>query len=275
MNNYHSVGFLSACNIIESVHLKEILDRLARGKISVEEAQKMLSLHSIEYVEDLAKLDVGRDMRRGMPEVVFGENKIYSDLTKIVDAALKRKGSVIISRINNDHMKKLQKLLSKKGKVIASERARTLVVSKNRISNTKGKVGIITAGTSDIAVAEEARLMAEAMGCKVMKSYDVGIAGMHRIFPVLKEMVANEVDAIVVVAGMEGALASVVSTMVDIPVIGVPTSVGYGFGSDGFAALASMLQSCTTGLAVMNIDNGIGAGALAGIIANRIARYRR
>ncbi len=261
--------------MIKGVQLKDILDKVAKGKMSTEEAQKMLSLHSIEYVEDLAKLDVGREMRRGMPEVVFGENKIYSDLTKIADAALKRKGSVIISRINNDHMKKLQKFLNKKGKVTASERARTLVVNKNKIGNTKGKVGIITAGTSDIAVAEEARLMVEAMGCKVMYNYDVGIAGMHRLFPVLKEMIANEVDAIVVVAGMEGALASVVSTMVDVPVIGVPTSVGYGFGSDGFAALASMLQSCTTGLAVMNIDNGIGAGALAGIIANRIARYKK
>lgn len=254
---------------------KDILEKVAKGKMSIEEAQKMLSLHSIEYVEELAKLDVGRDMRRGMPEVVFGENKTYSDLAKIVDAALKRKGSVIISRVNEDHMKKLIKFLNKKGKVVASERARTLVVSKNKFSNTKGKVGIITAGTSDIAVAEEARLMAESMGCKVMVNYDVGIAGMHRLFPVLKEMVANEVDAIIVVAGMEGALPSVVSTLVDIPVIGVPTSVGYGFGSNGFAALASMLQSCTTGLAVMNIDNGIGAGALAGIIAKRISRYKK
>ncbi|MFQ5941241.1 MAG: nickel pincer cofactor biosynthesis protein LarB [Nitrososphaerales archaeon] len=256
------------------MQLKDILDRLAKGQISVEEAQKMVSLHSIEYVEDLAKLDIGRDARRGMPEVVFGENKSYIDLTKIVGSALKRKRSVIISRINNNHIKHLKRFVRKKGKVVASQRARTLVVSRNKVSNTKGKIGIITAGTSDIGVAEEARLMGEAMGCRVIVNYDVGIAGMHRLFPVLKDMIHKEVDAIVVVAGMEGALASVVSTMVDLPVIGVPTSVGYGFGSDGFAALASMLQSCTTGLAVMNIDNGIGAGALAGIIANRVARYK-
>ncbi|MEM2760979.1 MAG: nickel pincer cofactor biosynthesis protein LarB [Nitrososphaerales archaeon] len=257
------------------MEVRDILERLAKGMINVEDAQKMLSLHSIEYVEDLARLDVGRETRRGMPEVVFGESKSYSDLVKIVNTSLKRKGSVIISRINNDHMSKLKKFLRNKGKIVASERAKTLVVSRNGIRNTSGRVGIITAGTSDIAVAEEARLMAEAMGCKVMTSYDVGIAGMHRLFPVLKEMIANEVDAIVVVAGMEGALASVVSAMVNVPVIGVPTSVGYGFGSDGFAALASMLQSCTTGLAVMNIDNGIGAGALAGIIANRVSRYKK
>lgn len=262
--------------MIVSMQVKEILEKLAKGKISAEEAQRMLSLHTIEYVEDLAKLDIGRDMRKGLPEVVYAENKTYPDLTKIANAALKRKGLVIISKINNNHIKQLQKFLKKGNvKVTVSERARTLVASKNKIANSGGSVGIITAGTSDIAVAEEARLMVEAMGCKAITSYDVGIAGMHRIFPVLKQMLANDVDAIIVVAGMEGALASVVTTLVDVPVIGVPTSVGYGFGSDGFAALASMLQSCTFGLAVMNIDNGIGAGALAATIANRMARYKK
>ena len=258
------------------MQVKDILEKLAKGNISVKEAQRMLSLHTVEYVEDLAKLDIGRDMRKGVPEVVYGENKTYSDLTKIADAALKRRGSVIISKINDNQIKKLQKFLQKKRAVVTvSERARTLVASKNKTSSSGGNVGIITAGTSDIAVAEEARLMVEAMGCKAMTSYDVGIAGMHRMFPVLKEMISNNVDAIIVVAGMEGALASVVTTLVDVPVIGVPTSVGYGFGSEGFAALASMLQSCTFGLAVMNIDNGIGAGALAGTIANRISRYKK
>lgn len=258
------------------MRVKEILEKLAKGKISIEEAQKMLSLHTIEYVEDLAKLDIERDMRKGVPEVIYGENKTYPVLTKIADAALKRKGTVIISKLNNNHISKLRRFLQKKrARVTVSERARVLVANMNKVTNSGGKVGIITAGTSDIAVAEEARLMVEAMGCKAMTSYDVGIAGMHRLFPVLKEMLANDVDAIIVVAGMEGALASVVTTLVDVPVIGVPTSVGYGFGSDGFAALASMLQSCTFGLAVMNIDNGIGAGALAATIANRITRYKK
>jgi len=261
--------------VIAGVQVKDILERLAKGKMSVKEAHRMLSLHTVEYVEDFAKLDIGRSMRKGVPEVVYGENKNYSDLTKIADAALKRGGSVIISKINDDHIHKLQKFLKRKANVTISERARTLVASRNKIPNSGGRVGIITAGTSDIAVAEESRLMVEAMGCKAMTSYDVGIAGMHRMFPVLKDMIANDVDAIIVVAGMEGALASVVTTLVDVPVIGVPTSVGYGFGSDGFAALASMLQSCTFGLAVMNIDNGIGAGALAATIANRITRYKK
>jgi NCAIR mutase (PurE)-related protein len=130
----------------------------------------------------------------------------------------------------------------------------------------------MAAGTSDIGVAEEARLVAKAMGCKAMASYDVGIAGMHRLFPALKEMMSQNVGAIVVVAGMEGALASVVASMVDIPIVGVPTSIGYGFGANGMAALASMLQSCTLGLAVVNIDNGVGAGAYAASIARRMKK---
>jgi NCAIR mutase (PurE)-related protein len=114
--------------------------------------------------------------------------------------------------------------------------------------------------------------MAKAMGCITLQSYDVGIAGIHRVFPALKQMMSENVGAIVVVAGMEGALPSVVTSMVNVPVVGVPTSVGYGFGSDGVAALASMLQSCTLGLSVVNIDNGIGAGAFAALICNQLDR---
>jgi NCAIR mutase (PurE)-related protein len=134
---------------------------------------------------------------------------------------------------------------------------------------TAAKIGIMAAGTSDVGVAEEARLVAKAMGCESIASYDIGIAGMHRLFPALKEMIGQGVGAIAVVAGMEGALASVVASMVDVPVVGVPTSVGYGFGGNGVAALASMLQSCTLGLAVVNIDNGVAAGAYAASIAKK------
>ena len=133
----------------------------------------------------------------------------------------------------------------------------------------RGKIGIITAGTSDIGVAEEAKLMCESMNCECITSYDIGIAGLHRTFPILKEFVKKDVDVIIVAAGMEGALASVVSSMVNVPVVGVPTSVGYGYGEKGIAALASMLQSCALGLSVVNIDNGIGAGAVAAKIANQ------
>ncbi len=141
---------------------------------------------------------------------------------------------------------------------------------------TNAKIGVISAGTSDVGVAEEARIVSKAMGCEAITSYDVGIAGMgmHRLFPALKEMFKQEIDAIVVVAGMEGALASVVASMVDIPVVGVPTSIGYGFGANGIGALASMLQSCTLGLAVVNIDNGIGGGVYAASIAKRMTRRK-
>ena len=128
----------------------------------------------------------------------------------------------------------------------------------------------MTAGTSDIGVAEESRLMCEAMNCKCITSYDVGVAGIQRIFPILKKMIEADVDCIIVAAGMEGALATLVSTLVDIPIIGIPTSVGYGYGEKGIAALASMLQSCSLGLSVVNIDNGIAAGGIAANIANRV-----
>ncbi|MFB5629503.1 MAG: nickel pincer cofactor biosynthesis protein LarB, partial [Nitrosarchaeum sp.] len=151
----------------------------------------------------------------------------------------------------------------------------SLVLFKTPIAFKGGKVGILAAGTSDIGVAEEARLMCEAMNCKCITSYDVGVAGIQRIFPILKEMISEEVDCIIVVAGMEGALATLVSSMVDTPVIGIPTSVGYGYGGKGIAALASMLQSCSLGLSVVNIDNGIAAGAISANIANRAIQKNR
>ena len=135
-----------------------------------------------------------------------------------------------------------------------------------------GKVGIITAGTSDIPVAEEARVILEQGGCETICSYDIGIAGIHRLFPKISHMVEEEVNVIIVCAGMEGALPSVVAGLVDIPVIGVPTSVGYGIGADGKAAVYSMLQSCAPGLSVVNIDNGFGAAIDALTIVQTIAR---
>ncbi len=256
--------------------LLEILDSLRLGKISVPKAQKLLSLHSVEKVEDFAKLDVGRKFRRGIPEVIFAEKKDLSELKKIILVALSRSDSVLVSHINKNEYKKIL-LFSKRNKLKTKlgKNSTSIFFFKKSLNFTGGCVGIITAGTSDIGVAEEARLMCEAMRCRCICNYDVGIAGLHRIFPIVKKMIKEEVDAIVVVAGMEGALASIVSSLVDIPVIGVPSSVGYGYGEKGVAALAAMLQSCTLGLSVVNIDNGIGAGAFAANIANRNARKTR
>ncbi|MDE1862066.1 MAG: nickel pincer cofactor biosynthesis protein LarB [Thaumarchaeota archaeon] len=251
--------------------LMEILKSLEMGEMSASRAKKLLSLHSIERIEDLAKFDVGRRMRRGIPEVVFAQNKNLGDLKKIILGALARTDCVLVSRINEDHYKRVISFSKRHHLRIQTGKNTTSILFFKKISLSGGKVGVVTAGTSDIGIAEEARLMCEAMGCKSITSYDVGIAGLHRIFPIIKRLVGEEVDAIVVVAGMEGALASVVSALVDIPVIGVPSSVGYGYGAKGVAALASMLQSCTLGLSVVNIDNGIGAGAFAANIANRAA----
>lgn len=252
--------------------LRTILDRFARGAISLEDAQKEIAIHAIEHVEDIAKLDIGREPRKGLPEIILAERKEYADTVKIAATAAKRSGRAVVSRIKKRDLKRLVAALQKKGlKVETGRNSSTILVSQKPIAQKRGTIGIVAAGTSDIGVAEEARLVAEAMGCRVITSYDVGIAGMHRLFPALKEMLSKKVGSIVVVAGMEGALASVVASMVDVPVIGVPTSVGYGFGSEGVAALASMLQSCTLGLAVVNIDNGVGAGAFAASIAKRSA----
>jgi NCAIR mutase (PurE)-related protein len=256
--------------------LRTILEKFAKGAITAEEAQKEISIHSIEHIDNIAKLDVGREMRKGLPEIVFAERKEYADTLRIAQAAVKRNGRVVVSRIKKKDLAKLASALRKKGlSVEVGKNSTTILVAGSKLQKQKqalGMVGIMAAGTSDIGVAEEARLVAEAMGCDVITSYDIGIAGMHRMFPALKEMLAKKVGAIVVVAGMEGALASVVASMVDVPVVGVPTSVGYGFGADGIAALASMLQSCTLGLAVVNIDNGVGAGAFAASIAKSATR---
>ena len=256
------------------MELTKILESLDLGKISVSKARKLLSLYSVEKIEDFAKLDVGRRLRRGIPEVIFAEKKQLTDLKKIILNATPRSEFVLVSRINKDYYKKIL-LFSRRNKLKTKVgRNTTSILFYKKLHSSGGKVGILTAGTSDIGVAEEARLMCEAMGCECISSYDVGIAGLHRVFPMIKKMIHEEVDAIIVVAGMEGALASIVSSLVDIPVIGVPSSVGYGYGEKGIAALASMLQSCTLGLSVVNIDNGIGAGAFAANVANRSVRKR-
>ena len=247
------------------MNLIEILESLKLGKISVTKAKKLLSLHSIEKIEDIAKFDVGRKFRRGIPEVIFAEKKQLVDLKKILLAAISRSDPVLVSKINKNDFKKIASFSNKnKIKTKIGKNTTSILFFKKIIKPYGSRVGILTAGTSDIGIAEEARLMAEAMGCMCTCSYDVGIAGLHRVFPI-----RADVDAIVVVAGMEGALPSIVSSLVDIPVIGVPSSIGYGYGEKGVAALASMLQSCTLGLSVVNIDNGIGAGAIAANIANR------
>ncbi|KFM21450.1 putative N5-carboxyaminoimidazole ribonucleotide mutase protein [Marine Group I thaumarchaeote SCGC AAA799-B03] len=253
----------------------EILKAVKSGKISVNDAKKLLSLYSIEEIEGIAKIDINRRKRRGIPEIIFAETKELDEIKKIIKRTLEKSNYVIVSRLKKTDYSKIQTFAKKlKVKVKTGKKSSTLLLFKKPIKFQGGKVGILTAGTSDIGVAEEARLVCEAMNCKCITSYDFGVAGIQRIFPILKEMVEEDVDCIIVAAGMEGALATLVSTLVDIPIIGIPTSVGYGYGEKGIAALASMLQSCSLGLSVVNIDNGIAAGGIAANIANRTIRKK-
>lgn len=255
------------------MEINEILGSLEAGKISVSNAKKLLSLYSIEKIEEFAKIDTGRRNRRGMPEVIFAENKELDETKKIIKKVFEKSNSLVVSRITKEDYPKIISYVKKlKIKVRTGRKSSSVLLYKKPIKFEGGRVGILTAGTSDIGVAEESRLVCEAMNCKCITSFDVGVAGIHRIFPILKEMISEDVDCIIVVAGMEGALATLVSSMVDIPIIGVPTSVGYGYGEKGIASLASMLQSCTLGMSVVNIDNGIAAGAIAANIANRASR---
>jgi len=253
------------------LNVEQIFQSLQKGKISPSKAKKLLSLYSIEKIGIIAQIDTGRKNRKGIPEIILGERKQLLDLKKIIKKTLSKNNEVLVSRIKKkDYSKILEFSKKNKYKIKSGKNTSALLIYKNNIKKTGGKVGIIAAGTSDIGVGEEARLVCESMNCDCLCSYDVGIAGLHRIFPVLKQFVESEVGAIIVVAGMEGALASIVSSIADVPVIGVPTSIGYGYGEKGVAALASMLQSCSLGLTVVNIDNGVGAGAAAANIANRI-----
>jgi NCAIR mutase (PurE)-related protein len=253
------------------LNIEQIFQSLQKGKISPSKAKKLLSLYSIEKIGSIAQIDTGRKNRKGIPEIILGERKQLLDLKKIIKKTLSKNNEVLVSRIKKkDYSKILEFSKKNKYKIKKGKNTTALLIYKNNIKKTGGKVGIIAAGTSDVGVGEEARLVCESMNCDCLCSYDVGIAGLHRIFPVLKQFVESEVGAIIVVAGMEGALASIVSSIADVPVIGVPTSIGYGYGEKGVAALASMLQSCSLGLTVVNIDNGVGAGAAAANIANRI-----
>lgn len=248
--------------------MKNVLQQLLEGNISLDEAEKRLKTMQIAELEDFAKIDTARDIRTGFPEAIFAEGKSDDEIVKIIKGC-SGAGRVLVTRLEEERYLKIKnelKFLSDEGfKVEYNPKARILLIKDHEIEKN-GKIGIITAGTSDIPVAEEARIMAEEAGCEVLTSYDVGVAGIHRLFSQIRMMLEEEVKALIVVAGMEGALPSVVAGLVDVPVIGVPTSVGYGVGAGGFAALNSMLQSCAPGIAVVNIDNGFGAAVFAATV---------
>ncbi len=225
-----------------------------------------------------AQPDFDRARRKGVPEVILAERKTPDEAISIARAFLERTGRAILSRVGTELEARLRAEFAGEAELEWIPAARAAVLRRPDFvrPQTGGRVGVITAGTSDIPVAEEAALLCREMGCEVYTAYDVGVAGIHRLAEPLRRMLEEvQVDVLIVVAGMDGALPSVVAGLADVPVIGVPTSVGYGLGGGGVAALYSMLQTCAPGLAVVNIDNGIGAGAIAGLIANRAAAARR
>lgn len=244
--------------------LNQLLRNVASGKISAEDAARKLLHLSFEDI-DYAHIDHHRSLRKGFPEVIFGQGKTADQIIGIMEKMLLQENIVLVTRIDALHA---DRVVSRFPEAVYHKDAKMVVLKKNEIPKQgKGTILVISAGTSDIPVAKEALLTATVMGNQVESVFDVGVAGIHRLFD-HKELI-DQASVLVVVAGMEGALPSVVAGMVNRPVIAVPTSIGYGVSLGGLTALFAMLNSCSSNVAVVNIDNGFGAGYMASII-NRI-----
>jgi NCAIR mutase (PurE)-related protein len=250
--------------------LREVLRSYRDGEITIAEAEMRIHGLEIERVGDIARLDTGRTTRCGMPEVVLAEGKEPDQVIAIVERLVDVAGRCIATRVSGEQLRMITTAFEDTDiSMQYYQPARALVIGRAPPAGKHGGiVGIITAGTSDIAVAEEARVIAEEMGCIVKKAYDVGAAGIHRLFPAIRELL--DAHVFIVAAGREGTLPAVVAGLVDRPVIGVPVSTGYGYMGKGEAALASMLQSCSV-LTVVNIDAGFTAGAFAARVAEMVA----
>jgi NCAIR mutase (PurE)-related protein len=251
---------------MDRARVLELLKQVRAGKASAEEAAEALAGLPFENVGGHALVDHHRAMRTGVPEVVYGETKTAAQIADILRALARDGHGALATRVDAD----------KGALVVERVRAaeylampRLVRVAPRRAPAAGGVVGVVCAGTSDLPVAEEAAVTAEFLGCRVVRITDVGVAGLHRLLAKIPELRA--VDVLIVCAGMEGALPSVVAGLVDRPLIAVPTSVGYGVGVGGFAALATMLASCAAGVTVVNIDNGFGAA----VAASRICRPRK
>lgn len=222
------------------------------------------------------RLDTGREARTGIPEVVYAPGKSAAQIAAAVQGLLDTSGRAIVSRVDLAEVTALRAAFPE-AMVTCGEGMRTATVTTERHVPRVGggRVGIVTAGTSDLPAADEAAVIATAMGSETRIVADVGVAGLHRLFRPLEALFAWGCDALIVAAGMDGALPSVVAGLSPVPVIGLPTMIGYGMGGQGEAALLSMLQTCAPGLVVVNIDNGIGAGIAAARIANQSAAQAR
>ncbi len=245
--------------------LRRLLRQVRSGKLEVDDALGRLRREPVDEI-GFATVDLHRALRRGFPEVIYGPGKTPEQIVAIVTRLVRAGQTALVTRVGVDTHRAVAKAHPR---AVLHEAARIVQVDPRGRRRRNGRPGILvlSAGTSDIPVAEEAAVTAEAMGNRVVRIYDVGIAGLHRLMAHRERLLDARV--IVAVAGMEGALPSVVAGLVDCPVIGVPTGVGYGTGAGGWAALLSMLNSCAAGLTVVNVDNGFGAGFAAGLINQR------
>ena len=241
--------------------MTELLQSVAEGRVSPEDAALRLKMQPFREIGDYAKVDFHRGIRQGVPEVIYGSGKAKEHILGIAKAMLENgQSTVLITRLTREAAEYVAKELP----LDYNPLSKTGVIGQLPRPTGKGRVVVATGGTSDIPVAEEAAVTAEALGNRVTRLYDVGVSGIHRLLSHVDEIMSARV--IVAVAGMEGALPSVIGGLADCPVIAVPTSVGYGASLGGVAALLSMLNSCASGVAVVNIDNGFGAGYMASVI---------
>jgi NCAIR mutase (PurE)-related protein len=255
--------------------LKDVLRRLLAGELTEDEALGELRSLQLEELGGRARLDLGRFMRRGIPEVVLATGKAPAEAARLTVALAERQGQGLISRMTPEHRAALGQAAGAAHMSVIDHANSARIVRQGFVPEPlDGKVALLTAGTSDVAVAEEALMVIEACGLGTRLEADLGVAGLHRFIGPLEQVLEWGADVLVVAAGMDGVLPGLVAGLIDVPVIGLPVSTGYGRGGAGEAALGTMLQSCSTGLVVVNIDNGVGAGAAAVLIAARAASAR-
>ncbi len=239
------------------IEIKTILENVKSGTVSVDEALLQLKMRPFEDI-GYAKVDLHRSVRQGAPEVIYGAGKTAEQIIGIADTLTENKqGTLLITRLSEEKAEKIKAAYP----LIYNAQARIGIIGAIPSPDGLGTIVVATGGTSDIPVAEEAAITAEVLGNKVTRLYDVGVAGLHRLLSHVDKLMNASV--VIAIAGMEGALASVLGGLVDCPVIAVPTSVGYGASFNGLSALLSMLNSCASGVSVVNIDNGFGAGFFA------------